>query len=230
MNRALLLLVLALTLTACGGGGGGDGSGDDGGAGVNVGAIGGAVSGTTVMAVNSNGNIITTDDTAGRQEDVDTDNDGRGDAFSFQLKGIPLNDEIRIFLVSGGLVYPVYFDTDGDGTSDTNVLSLTAAITIDLGFVDTGIVGEEGRAVSENNPTDTADIAIGPENPSIPLGINTPPTSGLSLSQLIDKGLDAMADGWVLGARTARLLTWIASVISLTGLAWRTTRCVRTGI
>ena len=202
MNRALLLLVLALTLTACGGGGGGDGSGDDGGAGVNVGAIGGAVSGTTVMAVNSNGNIITTDDTAGRQEDVDTDNDGRGDAFSFQLKGIPLNDEIRIFLVSGGLVYPVYFDTDGDGTSDTNVLSLTAAITIDLGFVDTGIVGEEGRAVSENDPTDTADIAIGPENPSIPLGINTPPTTGLSLSQLIDKGSDAMADGWVLGART----------------------------
>lgn len=204
IKKSLLALIItfSIALNGCGGGGGSDGGSGSGSDGVNAGTIGGAVNGTTIMAVDSNGNIITTDDTARRQEDVDTDNDDRVDAFSFQLKGIPLNDEIRIFLVSGGLVYLVYYDTDGDGTSDTNVLSLTAAITVDLGFVDTEIAGEEGRAVSENNPTMTPNVVRGPENPSIPLGINTPPTTGLSLSQLIDKGLDALADGWVMGART----------------------------
>jgi len=199
-----LVLFVIFGFTGCGGGGGGGGNG--GGAG-GAGGIApsatfrGAVGGTTILALDDNDNIISIDDTAGRQADIDTDNDGIPDAFSFQLADLPLGQDIRLYLITGGVIYPVFFDTDGDGLSDTNVLSFTLIATIDLGFLDTDIPGEEGKAVPRENLLGNNSVASGGPDTIIPAGINTPPITGLALAGLIDKGLNALLDGWFLGAR-----------------------------
>jgi hypothetical protein len=196
-----LLLVFGVGITGGGGGGGGGGGNNSNGA-APTGAINGSVSGTTVLAVDESGSIVASADTSGRQPDVDTNNDGTADAFSFQLTGIPLNKAVRIYLVHAGAIYPMYYDSDANGTFDTNVFSLTADTTIDLGFIDTSLSGNEGRAIPEHNPTENTSVSAGSPNEAIPTGINNPDTSGLTLDQMIVKGLAALADGWVVGART----------------------------
>jgi len=197
-------------LSACGGGGGGSsssGSGGGGGGGGTVaasGTISGSVSGTTILAVNDQGNIVASADTAGRTPDVDTDGNGTLDSFSFTLNDVPLGNDIRVYLVTGGSIYPMYFDTDGDGTSDSNVFALAtgSSTSLALGFVDVSVVGEGGRAIPQNNPANTSGITTGAAIEEIPPGVNQPPTENLSVAELNTKGDAALASGWVLGART----------------------------
>ena len=66
------------------------------------------------MAVDNSGTIVSSDDTADKTPDFDTDGDGLFDAYTFQLSGIPLDSAIRVYLVTGGDIYPMYYDSDGD--------------------------------------------------------------------------------------------------------------------
>jgi hypothetical protein len=193
-------IAIAMALSACGGGGGG--GGDSSIAATPTTTISGAVAGTTIIAVDSSGDIVATADTAGRTRDVDTDSDGIFDAFSFNLTGIPLAEDIRIYLVSGGGIYPMYFDTDNDGVSDSNVFALTADTggAIALGFIN--VTDEIGRAIPSINPAETDGVSGSGELASIPATVNQPPTANLSVAELNTKGNDALASGWVLGAKT----------------------------
>jgi hypothetical protein len=191
------MLLISILLAACGGGGGGNAVAPDA-------AIEGVVGGTTVLAVDENGDIVSSDDTAGRAPDVDHDGDGIDESYTIRLPSIPVLSEIRVYLISGGNVYPMYFDSDSDGIPDTNVFSLDFVATISLGYMDvnSGIAGQDGHAIPQFSPLDSAAVDSGSANPVIPTGINTPDTTGLSLSDLNDKGLNALGDGWVLGAET----------------------------
>jgi len=190
-----ILVALPLVLTNCGGGGGG---GDGGGA---SSAVNGSVSGTTLIAV-SDDSIVATYNTVGRVPDLDRDNDGVNESYSFTLTGIPSGSDIRIYVIKHGEIFPLYFDSDGDGIPDTNVFSFTSVTTINLGFVDTEILGQDGKAIPENDPTDISDVVGEIEDPDLPAVLNQPDTGGLSLSELIANGLDALEAGWVLRAKT----------------------------
>jgi hypothetical protein len=185
------ILSFIVGIAGCGGGGNNN---DGGGAVTSAGTVSGSVSGTTVIAVDESGSIVASDDTSGKTADAQGH-------FSFELTGIPFNQQIRIFLVHNGAVYPMYYDSEPDGTFDTNVFTLTAETSIDLGFVDVALPGNEGLAIPEHNPTDDSNVVAGLVNPVVPAGINEPETSGLTLDELIDRGLAALADGWVVGAR-----------------------------
>jgi len=190
-------IAIAMALSACGGGGGGNST-----AATPTTTISGAVAGTTIIAVNSNGDVVSTYDTAGRTRDVDTNSDGIFDAFSFNLTGIPLANKIRVYLVTGGGIYPMYFDTDNDGVSDSNIFAIASDTGggIVLGFIN--VTDEIGKAIPSNNPTDTDGVSEGGELASIPPSVNQPPTANLTVAELNAKGKNALASGWVLGAET----------------------------
>ena len=187
LPASLVLVFLAIILWTCGGGGGGGGTTSG-----PTGTITGSVSGTTVIAVNESGTIVASDDTTGKTPDANGN-------FPFTLTGIPVGDKVCVFLLTNGGMYPLYYDSDGDSIPDTNVFSLASAVDVDLGFVG---IGQEGRAIPENDPTDTADVSAESEDTTIPDSINAPDTSGLSLSQLLNEGFDALRDGLVLRAKT----------------------------
>jgi hypothetical protein len=200
--KKLFTVLLMSVLSACGGGGGSDNISVTPPPPAVTTSISGSVAGTTIIALNSSGNIVATSDTAGRTPDVDTDGDGGLDAYSFVLNGIPLTDDVRVYLVTGGGIYPMYFDTDNNGTSDSNVFALASGHTgpLALGFIDLNI--EDGRAIPANNPASDNDVASKGAIPVIPVGINEPPTSGLTVAELNTNGKNAVASGWVLGAKT----------------------------
>ncbi len=206
-NNHIVWFVSLLILSGCGGGGGGNNSSVTGPItppppSNDTATISGSVAGTTIIALNSSGDIVATDDTAGKAKDVDTDGNGTPDTFSFTLTGIPLNQDIRVFLVTGGGIYPMYFDTNNDGVSDSNVFALASGSTgqLALGYVDVEI--EDGRAIPSNNPTADNDVTSKGVIAAIPSGVNKPPTVGLTVAQLNAKGGNALASGWILGART----------------------------
>ena len=190
-----ILIALPFLLTNCGGGGG---SGNGGGA---TSTVDGSVSGTTVVAV-ADDSIVATYDTIGRTPDLDRDSDGANESYSFTLSSIPSGRDIRIYMIRHGEIFPLYFDSDGDGTPDTNVFSFVSATTVNLGFLDTKIKGQDGKAIPEQDPTDNSDVEGEIENPDIPSSLNQPSTAGLNLSELISNGLDALEEGWVLRAKT----------------------------
>ena len=169
-NAVASIVMFSVLMMGCGGGGGGDNPPLI----AQTGSLSGAVSGTTVVAVNENGDIVASDDTAGKASDVNGN-------FPFTLTGIPVGDQITVYLLTGGGVYPMYFDSDGNGVPDTNVFFLSSATDIDLGFVDTDVVGQDGRAIPQNDPTDTPDVTGGTENTSIPSSLIEPDTTGLSV-------------------------------------------------
>ena len=179
---------IMLALAGCGGGGGNGGGG-------NAATVTGSVSGTTVIAINTADEIIASDDSTGKTADINGN-------YPFSLTGLPLDEDIRIYLISGGSIYPMFFDSDANGSYDTNVFSLTAKTTIDLGFVDVSFPNEDGKAIPEKDPAANVDVVSGTAVLVIPPGVNEPPTNGLKLTDLIDKGINALGDGWVLGART----------------------------
>jgi hypothetical protein len=97
----------------------------------------------------------------------------------------------------------MYFDSnDADTIPDTNVFSLTSAATISLGFVNTNDATQSGKAIPANNPINTTGVSSGAENTNIPVSITNPsPPTGASLNQLINEGLDALNNGWIIKAR-----------------------------
>ena len=161
----------------------------------------GVVEGTIILAV-VNDEIVASEDTSGRTPDVDTDGDDINESFSFTLTGIPLDSDVRIFIVEKGEIFPLYFDSNGDGATDTNALSLSCLTSVNLGIVDTDVKEEDGRGIPENNPIDNLCVEAEVENTDIPTSLFEPDTSGLSLSQLISRGLDALKEAWVLRADT----------------------------
>jgi hypothetical protein len=190
-----------VAISACGGSGGGSNSDPTDPSLAEKGSISGSVAGTTIIAVNESGNILAIADTAGRERDFDSDGNGTLDAFSFVLNEIPLSEEIRVFLVTGGGIYPMYFDTDNDGVPDSNVFTMESGSTnqIVLDFIDIDV--EQGRAIPQLSPTDDSTVTGAGVVIPIPLSINEPPTSGLSVVELNARGKNALASGWVLGAK-----------------------------
>ncbi|MBW2090148.1 MAG: hypothetical protein JRI37_14430 [Deltaproteobacteria bacterium] len=189
---SVILVFSLMTIAGCGGGG-------HHGA-VGTGTINGVVSGTKIIAVVDNA-IVASDDTSGRTPDVDKNGDSINESFSFSLTGIPVGKNVGIYLIKEGGIFPLYFDSDGDGNPDTNVFSLSSIATIDLGFVDTDVEGQDGKAIPENDPSDNLNVTSGTENADIPTILNQPDTSGLTLSQLITEGLDALTNSWLLRAK-----------------------------
>ena len=194
----VILCVFSLMTISCGGGGGGGDDSDDVSA---AGTIEGVVEGTSILLV-VNDKIEASDDTSGRMPDVDKDGDGNNESFSFALTGIPIDSDVRIYIVENGGIFPLYFDSDGDGNPDTNVLSLSSDTVVSLGFVDTNVEGQDGRAIPENNPADTPNVLSKAEDTDIPESLNQPDTSGSTLDQLNSEGLEALKDAWVLRAKT----------------------------
>ncbi len=185
LKVSLLMLCISFFIIACGGG---SSDGND----SATGTITGSVSGTTIIAVNENGDIVASYDTT----EADLEIDG---TFSFTLTGIPVGDNIRVYLITEGGIFPMYFDSNGDGQPDSNVFSLDSEVTIALGFVQ---IEEDGSAIPENDPTDTTGVSGEGEDSDIPAAITDPePSPGSTLSQIITDGLEALRDGWVLKAR-----------------------------
>lgn len=122
--RSLVLAGLALILRACTDSGSG-GGGTSPTAQTNV-SISGTVSGTRIVAVDASDQIIAQDDTAGRTQNA------QGQS-AWSLGNLPVGNNIRLFFITGGNVYPLYF-----GTPSSNVFAVNAAGVIDLGHVTTG--------------------------------------------------------------------------------------------
>ena len=172
---SVMLVFSLMSIVGCGGGDDGVTPQQE------TGIINGSVSGTTIIAVVDN-EIVASDDTTGKTQDANGN-------FPFTLTGIPVGENVGIYLIEGG-IFPLYFDSDGD--PDTNVFILSSTSTIDLGFVDIDVEGQYGKAIPENNPLDNSNVTSGTENVDIPTILNQPDTTGLTLSQLITKGLDAV--------------------------------------
>ena len=160
-----------------GGRGGGGGGGDDSGDRSATGTIEGVVEGTIILSV-VNDEIVAREDTSGRIPDIDKDGDGNNESFSFALTGIPIDSDVRIYLVENGGIFPLYYDSDGDGTPDTNVFSLRSTTVVNLGLVDINAEGHDGRAIPENNPAGTPNVLPKVEDTDIPESLNQPDTSG----------------------------------------------------
>lgn len=165
------------------------------------GQISGITAGTTVIAVADN-EIITSYGTAGKTPNVDHDGDGENESFSFTLTGIPIGTDIYVYLITRGEIFALYFAGSGTGIADTNVFSLTAASTVTLGFVDTGVGAQPGKAIPENNPVNNPMVMAQSEDTDLPTSLNQPGTSGLTLGVLISNGIKALEDGWGLRAKT----------------------------
>jgi hypothetical protein len=129
-------------------------NGDGGSSSINsesTGTISGSVSGTTILALDDDGMIVASDDTKGRSPDLDIDNDGINELYSFVIYDLPVGVRLRIYLVTNEGVLPMYFDNNG---TKTNVLSLSSAAEIKLGFIESS--GEE--AIPEISPLNSPDI------------------------------------------------------------------------
>ncbi len=166
----------------------------------NTGSVIGTVAGTTVVAVNQAGEIAGSDDTEGKTPDVQGN-------FSFTLTNIPVGQEVRLFLLTNGGIFPLYF-----GQPQTNVFILDQDIEVDLGFVAIvdddyvltfpNLAGQEGRAIPEKDPTELTEVRPEPEDASIPESLITPDTSGLTLGELLELGFEALEDLALLTAKT----------------------------
>ncbi len=177
---SLLFLSVAVVMTGCGGGGSSGSASTTG----ETGTISGTVGGTTVIAVNTSGDIVASDDTAGKTADADGN-------YSFTLKNIPAGENIRVYLIEEGGVYPMYFDTNNNG--NTNVFSLASPENINLGFVGR----HNGQAVPEHNPTGYSGVSAGAAVAGIPSSISNPqPPSSASLSDLVKHGKGALSNLW----------------------------------
>jgi hypothetical protein len=156
-----------------------------------------AVSGTTVTAF-SGEEAVANDSTLGKTMDLDTDGDGVNDAYRLNLRNIPLNRNLRIYLESKGGVYPLYF---ANGTGATNVFSLSSETPFDFGFV-TLLKGIAGNSASPaNSPCAAGGLQCAAVLAAIPAALLNPSTSGLGIDQLNANGLNALNEGSVLKAR-----------------------------
>jgi glucose/arabinose dehydrogenase len=130
-------------------------------------SISGTVSGTRIVAVNPSDQIVAEDDTAGRTPNAQGQ-------FAWSLGDLPVGIDIRLFFITGGNVYPLYF-----GTPSSNVFAVNAPGSITLGHVTT--VGNQ--ATPQTPPTG---VTPGPENPILPPSVApiltiTSPANNVSL-------------------------------------------------
>ncbi len=129
-------------LTACGSGDGG--GGDD----VENATITGTVAGTEIVALDENDN------------EVDR-NTATGTPNIFTIT-VPVGSKYRFFLVENeGTINEEVFSLYQDST---NIFTISSAVTIDLGFVDTST----GVAIPTNNPLLVSGVTSGGKNTSIP--------------------------------------------------------------
>jgi len=135
--KRLLVILVCFIFYSCGGDGGSSNSGP-------TGTISGSVSGTTILAIDDDGVIISSDNTKKRTPDLDRDGDGIKESYSFTVKNIPVGMSIRIYLVTNEDVFPMTFEKNGV----ENVLSLSKPTDINLGFISV----EGGEAIPEINP------------------------------------------------------------------------------
>jgi glucose/arabinose dehydrogenase len=145
--RSLALAGLAFLLSACiDSGSGGGGTTPTSQTGV---SISGTVSGTHIVAVNSSDQIVAEDDTAGRTPNAQGQ-------FAWSLGNLPVGENIRLFFITGGNVYPMIF-----GNPSTNVFAVNAPSSITLGHVTTA----GNQATPQTPPTG---VTPGPANPNLP--------------------------------------------------------------
>ncbi len=147
--RSLVLAGLALFLSACPGGSGGGGTTPT--AQTSV-SISGTVSGTRIVAVDASNQIIAEDDTAGR-------NPNAQGQFAWSLDNLPVGNDIRLFFITGGNIYPMYF-----GNPSSNVFAVNAPSSIALGHVTTA----GNQATPQIPPTG---VTSRPLNATVPLSI-----------------------------------------------------------
>ena len=88
-------------------------------------SMSGTVSGTRIVAVNSSDQIVAEEDTTGRMPNAQGQ-------ISWQLRNLPTDTNLRIFFLTGGNVYPMYF-----GNPISNVFSINTPTAIELGHVTT---------------------------------------------------------------------------------------------
>ena len=142
--RSLAFAGLALILTAC----------TESGGGANPVAVANTVtvSGTRIVAMSDNDQIVVEDDTADRPPSAP----GR---FPFTLANLPVGSNTRLFFISNGTLFPFYL-------GGTNVFTFNNAGSVDLGFVtmDAGT----GRSTPEFPPVN---VTPKPENPNTPPGL-----------------------------------------------------------
>ncbi len=161
-TRRLILALVTVSafflIDACGGGGSDSGNGGTGTNSPATGTISGIVSGTTIIAVDDDAEIVASDDTRGDTPDTDLDGDGSKESYSFALTAIPVSVDLRIFLVADDGVFPMYFNDNG---TDINVFSLSSGTVISLGHVTTVGKGDSATAVPESNPLDNPVVNAG---------------------------------------------------------------------
>ena len=112
-------------------------------------SISGTVSGTRIVAVDPSDQVLAQDDTAGRTPN------SQGQ-FAWSLGNLPVGANIRIFFITGGNIYPLYF-----GNPSTNVFAVNSAGSINLGHVTTSGT----QATPQIPPTG---VTPGQPNPGLP--------------------------------------------------------------
>jgi hypothetical protein len=165
-----------------------------------IGEINGITSGATVIAVVDD-EIVACEDTSGTISETAGYGDLMDELYAFAFTDIPVLRDIRIYLSVKGEIFPMYFDSDGDGNPDTNVFSLTSDTNVSLGYLDINDTDQNGRAIPELNPAANPHVSAGIENTDFPDCLNQPDTSELTLNQLVTQGLDALKAGWVIRAK-----------------------------
>jgi len=154
-----LLAALSLIVGACSGGGSGGGSTPPPAPATGSVTVTGTVSGTVIKVVRADtGVLISQADTAPLPGPP---------PFPFTLSNIPSGVPVKVFFFSAGQTFPLYF-----GSPPTNVFTAQTAGSIDLGFV--MMSGGTGTATPQNQPSN---VILGPEDQSIPAGIEPPPAT-----------------------------------------------------
>lgn len=115
-------------------------------------SISGTVSGTRIVAVDANDQILDEDDTAGRTPNA-------FGQFAWSLGNLPVGNNLRLFFITGGNIYPMYFGTPG-----SNVFAVNAAGSLDLGHVTTS-----GNQATPQIPP--IGVNPGPPNAAVPPSI-----------------------------------------------------------
>lgn len=157
-----------------------------------------SVSGGLVLALDSSGTIIAVEDTSDRAPGLDRDGDGVADSYAVRLRRVPLGEPLRLFVIADGLLAPVQFRV---GSTHGNRLLLVAGGPVDLGFLvmpERGGESAQGQWRVGENPT----VGLLGSFDRIPIGVNRPPTAGLSAAELNRRGVGALRAGWWIGART----------------------------
>ena len=93
------------------------------------------------------GNILASDDTAGKVPNAQGQ-------FAFSLTGIPVGQNVRIYLLHNGAIFPMFIGAN-------NVFSLTTIGTVDLGIVVTDPT--TGQALAACGDGSMTLVSEGPE-------------------------------------------------------------------